>query len=190
MLKWYGTGIYILHGRVHLLKTFSTVIKVQHVYLQCMISARYFPNGIFICSVLNYKHFFSICRNCFPAFISSPEPKAHWWAYRIGRHPSSVVRLSSTLFKHLLLRNRLASLSQLNMEPPWDGGTKVCSNDQGDMTKMTVMPIYGKNLKKSSSPEPKGRWPWNLVCSIGCTSTTKFIQMMTLGWSWPILRQG
>ena len=24
------------------------------------------------------------------------------------------------------------------------------------MTKMAVMPIYGKNLKKSSSPEPKG----------------------------------
>ena len=23
--------------------------------------------------------------------ISSPEPKAHWWAYRIGRPPSSVI---------------------------------------------------------------------------------------------------
>ena len=31
------------------------------------------------------------------------------------------------------------------------------------MTKMAAMPIYGKNLKKSFSPEPKGRWPWNLV---------------------------
>ena len=36
----------------------------------------------------------------------------------------------------------------------------------------------------------KGWWPWNLVCSIGCSSTTKFVQMMTLGWPWPILRQG
>ena len=50
------------------------------------------------------------------------------------------------------------------------------------MTKMAAMPIYGKNLKKSSSPEPKGQWPWNLVYSIGCLSTTKFVQMMTLGW--------
>ena len=41
------------------------------------------------------------------------------------------------------------------MELLWDGGTKVCSNDPGHMTKMAAMPIYGKNLKKSSSPEPK-----------------------------------
>ena len=34
------------------------------------------------------------------------------------------------------------------------------------------------------------RWPWNLVCSIGCSSSTKFVQMMTLGWPWPILQQG
>ena len=30
---------------------------------------------------------------------------------------------------------------------------------------------------------------WNLVCIIRCLSTTKFDQMMTLGWSWPILGQ-
>ena len=76
------------------------------------------------------------------------------------------------------------------MESPWDGGTNVCSNGPGQLTKMAAMPIYGKNLKQSSSPEPKGRWPWNLVCSIGCSSTTKFVQIMTLGWPWPILRQG
>ena len=43
------------------------------------------------------------------------------------------------------------------MEPPWDGGKKVCSNGPGHMTKMAAMPIYGKNRKKSSLPEPKGR---------------------------------
>ena len=58
------------------------------------------------------------------------------------------------------------------------------------MTKIAAMPIYGKNLKKSSSPERKSRWPWNLVRSIECSSTTKFFQLMTLGWSWPILQQG
>ena len=42
------------------------------------------------------------------------------------------------------------------VKPPWDGGTKVCSNDPGHMTKMVTMPIYGKNIKKSCSPEPKG----------------------------------
>ena len=58
------------------------------------------------------------------------------------------------------------------------------------MTKVAAMPIYGKNLKKSSSPEPSDRWPWNLVCSIMYTSTTKIVQIITLGWPWPILCQG
>ena len=46
--------------------------------------------------------------------------------------------------------------AKFHMEPPWDRGTKVCSNGAGHMTKMDAMPIYGKNLKKSSSAEPKG----------------------------------
>ena len=35
-------------------------------------------------------------------------------------------------------------------------GTYVCSNGPRHMTKMATMPIYGKHLKNSSSPEPKG----------------------------------
>ena len=57
------------------------------------------------------------------------------------------------------------------------------------MTKMAAMLIYGKNLKKSSSPEPTNQYPWNLVYSIVYGSTTKIDQIMTLGWPWPILRQ-
>ena len=33
------------------------------------------------------------------------------------------------------------------MESPCDGATKFCSNGLGHKTKMTAMPIYGKNLK-------------------------------------------
>ena len=40
-------------------------------------------------------------------------------------------------------------------ESPWEGGTKVCINGPCYMTNMAAMPIYGKNLKKSSSPEPE-----------------------------------
>ena len=47
--------------------------------------------------------------------------------------------------------------AKFHMEPPWDGGTKVCSNGLGHMTNMAVMPRYGKNHKKYSSPEPKGQ---------------------------------
>ena len=41
------------------------------------------------------------------------------------------------------------------VEPPWEGGMKVYINGPGHITKMAAMPIYGKNLKKSSSIEPE-----------------------------------
>ena len=73
-------------------------------------------------------------------------------------------------FKNFLLRNQEADdLETLytdrvleyyqcfHMELLWDGGRKVCSKGPGHMTKMAAMLIYGRNLKKSSSLEPKGR---------------------------------
>ena len=66
----------------------------------------------------------------------------------------------------------------------------IYTNELGHLTNMATMPIYGKNLKKSSSPEAIDRWSWNLVCCIVYVSTTKLVQIMTLGWPWPILRQG
>ena len=48
------------------------------------------------------------------------------------------------------------------------------------MTKMAAMPIYGKNLKKSNSPEPIDQWPWNLVYCIVYVSTTKIVQITGL----------
>ena len=50
---------------------------------------------------------------------------------------------------------------------------KIYTNELGHMTHMATMHIYGKNLKKSTSPEAIDRWPWNLVCSIVYASTTK-----------------
>ena len=69
-------------------------------------------------------------------------------------------------------------------------GMKIYTNELGHMTNMAAMPIYGKNLKKSSSPEPLDRWSWNLVCSIVYVSTTKVLEIMILGWPWPILHEG
>ena len=34
-------------------------------------------------------------------------------------------------------------------------GIKIYTNEWGHMTNVAAMPIYGKNLEKSSSPEPK-----------------------------------
>ena len=42
----------------------------------------------------------------------------------------------------------------------------------------------------SSPLEPKGQWPWDLVCSIGDVGPTRFAQMINLGWPWPTLWQG
>ena len=35
------------------------------------------------------------------------------------------------------------------METPYDGGTKVCSNVPGHVTRMAAMPIYGKKTFKN-----------------------------------------
>ena len=43
---------------------------------------------------------------------------------------------------------------QFHLQPPGPSGQKICSNGLGHMTRMAAMPIYCKNFKKSSSPEP------------------------------------
>ena len=67
---------------------------------------------------------------------------------------------------------------------------KIYTNELSHITNMAPMPIYGKNLKKSPTSEPIDQWPWNLVCTIVYGSSTKVVQIMTLGWPWLILRQG
>ena len=50
----------------------------------------------------------------------------------------------------------MANQAQIYVEPPLEGGNKAYYiNGQDHMTKMAAMPIYGKNLKKSSSLEQK-----------------------------------
>ena len=114
-------------------------------------------------------------------------------AYRMGRlrRPSSSSSVHN--FKWLLLWNYWANCNQISYVASRGRGNeklfKGCwSRDQDGSH--AHMKIYGKNLKKSSFPESKDQWPWNLVCSIVYGSTTKVIQIMTLGWPWPILGQG
>ena len=77
---------------------------------------------------------------------------------------------SSTIFKHLLLRNRLANQSKMLCGASLGRGIKVCINGPGHVTKMAATPIYGKNIYNSSPPEPVDRFPRNFVCSIGDSS--------------------
>ena len=71
--------------------------------------------------------------------------------------------------------------AKFHVEPPWVGGTKVCSGHLGHMTKMAATPIYGKNPSKILFSGTKG--PMTL-------GPSKFVQMMTFSWLWPILWQG
>ena len=74
--------------------------------------------------------------------------------------------LDSTFSNFFSLETARPIEAKFHVELSWDEGTKEYSNCPGHMTSMATIPIYGKNLKKSSSLEPKGWWPWNLVYSI------------------------
>ena len=99
----------------------------------------------------------------FCGIFSSPEPKAPGeligWEGSVVRHPSSVrpsVRPQFQTTSPLKLLGRLiATKFHIQLSGPL--GKKSCSNGLGHMTNMAAMPIYDKNLKKSSSPEPLDR---------------------------------
>ena len=58
-------------------------------------------------------------------FFSSPEPKAHIRAYRIGRHPASVVvvvRRPSTISKKNISEASRPILIKFNVNHNWVGG--------------------------------------------------------------------
>ena len=59
----------------------------------------------------------------------------------------SVVRRPSTFSNIFSSETAWPIKAKFYVEPPWEGGTKVCINGPGHMTKMAAMPIYDKNLK-------------------------------------------
>ena len=93
---------------------------------------------------------------------SSPEPlgsQGELIVYPSSRRPS-VVRPSSSVgcppFSKIFSSETAWPIkAKFYVEPPLEGGTKVYINGIGHMTKMAAMPIYGKKLYKSSSPEPE-----------------------------------
>ena len=74
-------------------------------------------------------------------------------------HSLTLVRgHSDSAFSNLFFLETFKSIeAKFQVEPPWDGGTKVYSSGPGHMTNVATMPINGKNIKKSSSLERKGR---------------------------------
>ena len=73
------------------------------------------------------------------------------WAYSIDRVrcPSVVVVVRRPHSLNIFSSETAWPIKiKFHMAPPWDGGTKVCSNGPGHMTKMAATPIKVKNLKK------------------------------------------
>ena len=66
------------------------------------------------------------------------------------RRPSSVVVRPFTFSNIFSSETAWPIKAKFYVEPPWEGGTKLCINGPGHMTKMAATPIYGKYLKKSS----------------------------------------
>ena len=81
--------------------------------------------------------------------FSSPETLI---VYPSSRRPSIIRPPFSKIFYSKTAKPIKA---KFYVEPPWEGGTKVYRKGPGHMTKMAAMPINGKNLKKSFSPEPE-----------------------------------
>ena len=100
---------------------------------------------------------------------------------------SKVTQISE--LKLVFGRNCWAIWNQSSYESLRENGNENLYKWVGSHDQHVAMPIYDKNLKTSSSPEPMNRWPWNFVCSIVYASATKVVQIMTLSWPSPILRQ-
>ena len=73
-----------------------------------------------------------------------------------GVRPSYVRRRRRPQFQTSSLKPLARSKLNFDVEPPWVGGTNVCSRHLGHMTKMAATPIYGKNPSKifSRTDEP------------------------------------
>ena len=65
------------------------------------------------------------------------------------RRPSSVLRRRRPQCSNIFFSETAWPIkTKFYVEPPWVGGTKVCSRHLGHMTKMAATPIYGKNPSK------------------------------------------
>ena len=97
-------------------------------------------------------------------------------------------------FKRLLLWSLWPNFVQISHGATWPPcpvwGNKRLLKLSRSVTKMAAMPIYGKNLLKSSSPEPRMPWGWIFAQIIGNERSTKFAKRIAVRWHLTFLRQG
>ena len=80
--------------------------------------------------------------------FSSPEPKAQWWAYRIGRPLSSGCMCVCTCVNIFNISETTGPIeAKFHMELPWDGGTKVVQTVLVTWPRWLPCPYMVKSLK-------------------------------------------
>ena len=139
---------------------------------------------------LFFENYCSLGSQSYMKYLTKLVNEVEWVSkVKVILWPLSKVTQISKL-KLVFLKNNWANWNQSSYESLRENGNDNLYKWVGSDDQHGAMPIYGKNLKKSSSPEPIDQWPWNCVCSIVYESTTKVVQIMTLGWPCFILRQG
>ena len=114
-------------------------------------------------SDLKYKIALAMNSFCYNFFLAHLSRRLRGNLY-YRQAPSSVVR-PSVVRRPFTISNGFSSkttrsiATKFHIQPPGPLGKKSYSNGLGHMTNMAAMPIYGKNFKKSSSPEPIDQWP-------------------------------
>ena len=114
------------------------------------------------------------CQALFLIF-SSPELKTHdelLWSLTIRRLSISPFNHSSLCPHHIASGTTGPIFFKFHLEPSVKEGLKICWNGHGPLIKMATMPIYGKNIQRSS-PQPWKLWGRILVYIISDTRCTQ-----------------
>ena len=122
---------------------------------------------------LNGKKLKSWFENCWCQSYYSHLISYTWWGNGYKYVPRVKIDLSAKV-AHIGILSK-------TVKTPYNNLAKMYTNYFDHVTKMATSPIYALN---SSSPEPEGRLPSDLVCSIEDVYPNRIEQMMILGWPW------
>ena len=146
--KAHQVSLYYSHDPASLRRSFVRCCRQQFETSSSPVKAKFYVEppwmgGTNVCSQhLGHKKKSDI--------FSSPEPKAHQVSLYYSHDPASLLRPFVRCCRQQFETSFSPVKAKFYVEPPWMGGTNVCSQHLGHMTKMATTPIYGKNPSKSS----------------------------------------
>ena len=117
----------------------------------------------------------------------SPEPKSHWWAYSVGRHPPSVVHRLPYVVRLSTISNISSEAAgpieaNFHVEPPWEGRTKACPNGLGHIASWPPCPCMVKTVTNLHLWNQKADDLDTWCAAFGTRVLQKYGKIMNLGW--------